>query len=380
MTTKTVEKRILPVSSMGNERTLTLIRYGRESQYPKAYLQAGLHADEAPGYLVMHHLMDLLDKADAGEEIPGQIILVPVANPIGAGQWHDEVMRGRFDDFANINFNRNHLDLTAGVADKIEGRLTDSKEHNKILIRQAMADVLAGLTPDNESAQLKHLLLSLSFDADIVLDLHCDYQAVTHVYVGSPLWPDAADLSAQMGSQATLLAKVSGDNPFDEACSRVWWELAEKFPAYPIPCACLAATVELRGISDVSHELAARDAENLFRFLQRRGLVSGNPEKLPPLINDATPLRGVAHVKADTTGVVVYFKQPGELVKKGDVIAEIVNPLDSGTGGSTHYASAEIDGILISINVDRFARPGRLLAKIAGKEPLTGKGENLLTL
>ena len=374
MTTKTVEKRILPVSSMGNERTLTLIRYGRESQYPKAYLQAGLHADEAPGYLVMHHLMDLLDKADAGEEILGQIILVPVANPIGAGQWHDEVMRGRFDDFANINFNRNHLDLTAEVADKIEGRLTDSKEHNKILIRQAMADVLTGLTPDNESAQLKHLLLSLSFDADIVLDLHCDYQAVTHVYVGSPLWPDAADLSAQMGSQATLLAKVSGDNPFDEACSRVWWELAEKFPAYPIPCACLAATVELRGISDVSHELAARDAGNLFRFLQRRGLVSGNPEKLPPLINDATPLRGVAHVKANTTGVVVYSKQPGELVKKGDVIAEIVNPLDSGTGGGKHYASAEIDGILISINVDRFARPGRLLAKIAGKEPLTARG------
>ena len=380
MTTKTVEKRILPVSSMGNERTLTLIRYGRESQYPKAYLQAGLHADEAPGYLVMHHLMDLLDKADVREEILGQIILVPVANPIGAGQWHDEVMRGRFDDFANINFNRNHLDLTAGVADKIEGRLTDSEEHNKMLIRQAMADVLAGLTPDNESAQLKHLLLSLSFDADIVLDLHCDYHAITHVYVGSPLWPDAADLSAQMGSQATLLAKVSGDNPFDEACSRIWWELAEKFPAYPIPCACLAATVELRGISDVSHELAARDAENLFRFLQRRGLVSGNPEKLPPLINDATPLRGVAHLKANTTGVVVYFKQPGELVKKGDVIAEIVNPLDSGTGGGTHYASAEIDGILISINVDRFARPGRLLAKIAGEKPLTGKGETLLTL
>jgi predicted deacylase len=380
MTTKTVEKRILPVSSMGNERSLTLIRYGRKSQYPKAYLQAGLHADEAPGYLVMHHLMDLLDKADVGEEILGQIILVPVANPIGAGQWHDEAMRGRFDDFANINFNRNHLDLTAGVADKIEDRLTESEEQNKMLIRQAMADVLAGLAPDNESAQLKHLLLSLSFDADIVLDLHCDYQAITHVYMGSPLWPDAADLSAQMESQATLLAKVSGDNPFDEACSRIWWELAEKFPAYPIPCACLAATIELRGISDVSHELAARDAENLYRFLQRRGLVSGNPEKLPPLINNATPLRGVAHVKANTTGVVVYFKQPGELVKKGDVIAEIVNPLDSGTGGGAHYISAEIDGILISINVDRFARPGRLVAKIAGKEPLTGKGENLLTL
>ena len=380
MTTKTVEKRILPVSSMGNERTLTLIRYGSGSAGKKAYLQAGLHADEAPGYLVMHHLIKLLDTADAERNIPGEILLIPVANPIGAGQWHDEAMRGRFDDFANINFNRNHLDLTAGVADKIEDSLTDSEEHNKMLIRQAMADVLAGLAPDNESAQLKHLLLSLSFDADIVLDLHCDYQAITHVYMGSPLWPDAADLSAQMESQATLLAKVSGDNPFDEACSRIWWELAEKFPAYPIPCACLAATVELRGISDVTHDLAAGDAENLYRFLQRRGLLSGKATELPPLPNPATPLRGVAHIKATAPGVVVYFKKPGDKIKKGDVIAEIVNPLAEERKDRITHAKSDIDGLLISVNVDRFARPGRLLAKIAGKEPLTGKGENLLTL
>ncbi len=380
MSPENIEKRNLPASAMGSERSVTIIRYGRESQYPKAYIQSGLHADEAPGYLVMHHLMGLLDKADVGEEILGQIILVPVANPIGAAQWHDEVMRGRFDDFANTNFNRNHMDLTAEVADKIEGRLTDSEENNKMLIRQAMAEVLAGMTPNNESAQLKHLLLSLSFDADIVLDLHCDYQAITHVYVGSPLWPNAADLSAQMGSQATLLAKVSGDNPFDEACSRIWWELAEKFPAYPIPCACLAATVELRGISDVSHELAARDAKNIYRFLQRRGLLSGKATELPPLPNPATPLRGVAHIKAATPGVVVYLKKPGDKIKKGDIIAEIVNPLADGRNNRITHAESNIDGILISVNVDRFARPGRLLAKVAGKEPLTGKGENLLTL
>lgn len=379
MSTKTIEKQILPVSSMGTERSLTIIRYGQETKGPKAYLQAGLHADEAPGYLVMHHLINRLDQADANGEIQGQIILVPVANPIGAGQWHDEVMRGRFDDFANVNFNRNHLDLTPQVSKKIKGRLTDSEEKNKAIIREAMADALTELEPDNESAQLKHGLLSHSFDADIVLDLHCDYQAITHVYMGSPLWPEASDLSAQVGSQATLLAKVSGDNPYDEACSRIWWELAEKFPDNPIPCACIAATVELRGISDVSHELASQDAENLFLFLQRRGFFTGETKSPPPLINEATPLRGVAHVKANTAGVVVYLKKPGELVQKGDIIAEIVNPVEKDTAGRISQVSAEIDGILISTNVDRFARPGRILAKIAGKEPLSGKGETLLT-
>ncbi len=380
MTTKTVEKKILPVSSMGNERTLTIIRYGSGSAGKKAYVQAGLHADEAPGYLVMHHLIDLLDSADAAGTIEGEILLIPVANPIGAGQWRDEVLRGRFDYFDNTNFNRKHLDITEKVAENIQDTLTDSPDQNKALVRQAMADVLHGLSPGDESARLKHLLLSLSFDADIVLDLHCDYQAVTHVYMGGPLWPEASDLSAQIGSAATLLAKVSGDNPYDEACSRIWWELAEKFPAYPIPFACLAATIELRGISDVSHELASRDAENIFLFLQRRGLISGKAAELPPLINDATPLRGVAHIKASAPGVVVYFKTPGNAVHKGDLIAEIVNPLESDQNSRVSRAKSTIDGILISVNVDRFARPGRMLAKVAGKEPLTGKGENLLTL
>lgn len=380
MTTKTVEKRILPVSNMGNERTLTIIRYGSGSAGKKAYLQAGLHADEAPGYLVMHHLINLLDTADAEGNIPGEVLLIPVANPIGTGQWRDEVLRGRFDYFDNTNFNRKHLDITEKVAEKIQDALSDSPDQNKAIIRQAMADILGGLSPLDESAQLKHLLLSLSFDADIVLDLHCDYQAVTHVYMGSPLWPEASDLSAQIGSEATLLAKVSGDNPYDEACSRIWWELAEKFPAFPIPLACLAATVELRGISDVAHALASRDAENIFLFLQRRGLLSGKTTELPPLPNPATPLRGVAHIKATVPGVVVYFKAPGDLIQKEDLIAEIVNPLEDDPKRRITRIKSTIDGVLISINVDRFARPGRLLAKIAGKEPLTDKGENLLTL
>jgi len=380
VTTKTVEKKTLPAVSMGNKRTLTVIRYGKGSVGKKAYVQAGLHADEAPGYLVMHHLINLLDAADAAETIQGEILLTPVANPIGAGQWRDEVLRGRFDYFDNTNFNRKHLDITEKVAENIQNALSDSPDQNKVVIRQAMAEILRGLSPGDEAAQLKHLLLSLSFDADIVLDLHCDYQAVTHVYMGSPLWPEASDLSAQMGAENTLLAKVSGANPYDEACSRIWWELAEKFPAYPIPLACLAATIELKGISDVSHELASRDAENIFLFLQRRGLISGETAELPPLKNEATPLQGVKHVKATTPGVVVYLKKPGDKIKKGDVIAEIVNPLEKDQNSRVTRVKSDIDGILMSINVDRFARPGRLLAKIAGKKPLTDKGEDLLTL
>jgi len=377
--TKTINRHPLPVSSMGNERSLTVVQYGPRDKGKKVYIQAGLHADEAPGFLVMHHLLDMLDQADAANSIDGQIMVVPVANPIGVGQWRDEALQGRFDFFNNINFNRRHLDLTAKIEDRIKGELSDAPDENVVLIRRAAGDVLSSMAPIDEAEYLKHLLLHLSFDADIVLDLHCDDQAVLHVYLGTPLWPEAADLSAQLGAEVTLLAEDSGVTPFDEACSRIWWQLARKFPDHPIPPACLSATVELRGRADTSHELAALDAENIFYFLQRRGWIRGEAPTLPPLRNNASPLRGVEHIRAPVPGVVVFLRKPGDRIAKGKTIAEIVNPAADGVENRITTVRSSITGILFSINTDRYARPGRILAKIAGKTAIKTKGENLLT-
>jgi predicted deacylase len=379
MGTKTIKQYTLPAASMGNARALKVIHYGRQIAGRKAYIQAGLHADEAPAFLVMHHLMNLLDEADAAGNIDGQIVLVPVANPIGVSQWRDERLQGRFDFFDCINFNRRHLDLTAQIAEQVKDRLGSSPEDNVTLIRKAAGEVLDSMTPRDEAAYLKHRLLTLAYDADIVLDLHCDDQALIHVYLGTPLWSEAADLSAQLGAELTLLAEDSGVTPFDEACSRIWWQLTKTFPDHPIPSACLAATVELRGTADVSHAQAQQDAQNIFWFLQRRGFIKGAAPEVPPLRNDATPLRGVEHVKAHAPGVVVFLKQPGERVGKGDVIAEIVNPLEEAVKDRITQVKCSTAGLLFSINTDRYARPGRILAKIAGKVPLKEKGENLLT-
>ncbi|MGD1968349.1 MAG: M14 family metallopeptidase, partial [Desulfobacterales bacterium] len=319
MGTKTIKEYTLPAASLGNARTLKAIHYGDQTANRKAYIQAGLHADEAPGFVVMHHLIDLFDQADAENKIEGHITLVPVANPIGVSQWRDESLQGRFDFFNNINFNREYPDIAAQIAEQVKDRLGSSAEDNVALIRKAAGEILRSISPPDEAAALKHQLLMLSFDADVVLDLHCDYQALMHVYLGTPLWPEAADLSAQLGAEVTLLAADSGVTPYDEACSRIWWQLAKKFPDHPIPAACLAATVELRGMDDVSHAQAQQDAQNIFWFLQRRGVIKGAAPELPPLKNEATPLRGVEHLKATAPGVVVFLKTPGDRVEKGEV-------------------------------------------------------------
>ena len=379
MSSHTVESLTLPGASMGNTRTLTVHRYGDRSHPAKAYLQAGLHADEAPGFLVMHHLLERLDRADARGAIAGEIVLVPVANPIGISQWRDDWLQGRFDFWNGINFNRRFPDMADKVAELVKDPLGDGSDGNIRLIREATGRVLDTLTAEDEAGHLKLTLLSLAYDADIVLDLHCDYQAVLHVYMGQSLWPRGRDLPAQLGARATLLADDSGVTPFDEACSRIWFRLAARFPDHPIPPACLAATVELRGLADLSHETAGQDADNIMAFLIRRGLIKGDRPPLPDLPRHATPLSGVEHLKAPCPGVVVFHKAPGEMVAAGELVAEVVNPL-ADVKKRVCPIRATTDGVLFARSVDRFARPGRILAKVAGENALKKAGENLLTL
>lgn len=377
---KSVETRVLPQTSPGTRRALTILRYGLTGGRPKAYLQAGLHADEAPGYPVLQALIEKLDEASERDAINGEIVIVPAANPIGLAQWRDDMLQGRFDFVNSINFNRQHHDLIQELIDSIGPQLSENAEQNVKAIRTRSGEIIAALQPQDEAATLKLLLLSLSHDADIVLDLHCDLDALLHLYIGTPLWPAAEDLAAQMGAEATLLAADSGGTPFDEANSRPWWVLAEHFTNYPIPPACLAATVELRGLSDTDPDMIEGDSDNLFGFLQRRELISGTPAPLPELINPATPLTGVDYVKARSAGIIVYLKKPGEWVKEGDTVARIINPLPEDNVQKVVEVKSRTDGLLFSRNVDRFARPGKIIAKIAGAKALCEAEGNLLTL
>lgn len=379
MTSKRVQEHLLPIAAVGTERKVISLHFGAPNSGVKAYIQAGLHADEAPGYLVANRLLELLDAADSAGSISGEIIVVPAANPIGLAQWGTDTIQGRFDASNNINFNRRYYDLTAELADRIGGLLGADGQKNVLIIRQTTREILAERQPKSEAEALKHLLMTLAHDADIILDLHCDHQALLHVYMGTALWPDGADLSAQLGSAVTLLAEDSGDVPFDEANSKLWWELAAKFADFPIPPACLAATVELRGLADTEPGMIEKDAENLYLFLQRRGLIEGDAGSLPELLAEATPLQGVDYITAPAAGILRFYRQPGDMVRKGELLAEVVNPLINGGKGESFPITSRTDGMFFARCADRFARPAKIVAKVAGAAPLAGKGTNLLT-
>src|SRR3954465_13956997 len=120
---KTVVSLPLPPQHLGTTRTITVQRYGKPGARPKAYVQAGLHADEIPGMLTAHHLIARLDDADRKGAIRGEIIVVPVANPIGLDQFVGGRLLGRSSLEQGQNFNRGFADLVETVASQLEDGL-----------------------------------------------------------------------------------------------------------------------------------------------------------------------------------------------------------------------------------------------------------------
>jgi predicted deacylase len=359
MRSETIE---LAGATPGASHRVTALHYGQPGRGPKACIQAALHADETPALLVAQALRGPLAVLEAAGEVLGHIVLVPYANPVGLAQQTLGLHQGRFDLRDGVNFNRLIPDLTEAVATAVAGQLGADADANVTLIRHALRTAAAALTAHNPVADLKKHLLQWATDADVVLDLHCDQQAALHLYGLTPQADLLSELGALMGAQAMLLATESGDSPFDEACSRPWFELQRRNPGCAVPLACFSTTVELRGEADTHHDWAQQDAQALLEFLRRRGVLAGTPQPLPAARCQPTPLAASEPITAPRSGIVVFHAQPGDHVEAGALVADLVD-IDTGERLPLRAQSA---GVLYARCATRWALPGQPLAKIAG--------------
>jgi len=353
----------------GTTRELVSLHYGPAGTGRKALIQASLHADEVPGLLVAHHLRQRLAELEARGALRGEVVLVPFANPIGLSQRVLQSVEGRFDLASGENFNRRYADLVPRACELLVPRLKDGTAPTVDLVRHALRQACAELPAATELDSLRRVLLGLAIDADVVLDLHCDNEAVLHLYTTPELWPDVEPLARLLGSRAVLVAEGSGDEPFDEACSLAWPRIAAELTkrlgrTVTLPPACAAVTVELRGESDVRHELAADDAAKIIQYLAVRGLVDGAPATLPPLQCEPTPLAGSIPVDAPHGGVLVWVAELGAVLRRGQPLVEIVDP----QSGVVMTLPSPTDGVFYARESRRFVLAGTRIAKVAGRE------------
>ena len=363
------ERHLLSCCVPGTTRELVSLHFGNAGSGPKALIQASLHADEPPGLLVAYHLRQQLAALESEGRIKGEIVLVPMANPVGSAQRLLGRVLGRFELTGGENFNRNYADLSAASFARLQPEIDAGRVPTVAAVRSALRAACDELPADSELQSLRRTLLRLAIDADLVLDLHCDNEAVLHLYTATPVWPAVEPLARLLEAEMTLLAVESGGEPFDEACSMLWQRLGRRYREHtgkdqPWPDACVAVTIELRGETDVSHELAERDAQAILGYLIHRGMIDAPLPELPPLIREPRPLEGSVPVLTARGGVLVHRPLLGQMVRKGQCIAEVIDPL---TGEASELTSA-VDGFLYARESVRIVHAGMSIAKVAGTE------------
>jgi predicted deacylase len=363
--TMQVKSHQLIAPSLGTARSLTSFHYGPGGGQ-KIYIQSSLHADELPGMLTAWCLRRKLAELESRGALRGEVVIVPVPNPIGLNQRLQGHLMGRFEMGSSQNFNRNFLDLTPLVAPRLEGKLKPDATHNRELIRATMGQVLAEQRPATELESQRLALQRLSYDADVVLDLHCDWEAAMHIYTNPDTWDEVEPLARYLGAKASLLALNSVGAPFDEVHSFCWTELRQRFSSRPVPYGAISVTIESRGQRDVSHELAQQDADAIIAFLMHRGVVLGTAPSLPNLPFAATPLSGSALVVAPGSGVIVFRTEVGVWLDAGAPVADIVDPL----ADTVVTIPAPVSGVLYARHLSRFASAGMVIGHVAGAEPL----------
>ncbi|MPW20768.1 succinylglutamate desuccinylase [Paraburkholderia sp. CNPSo 3157] len=352
--------------ALGTQRHLTSFHYGPAGGQ-KVYIQSSLHADELPGMLVAWTLRKRLAALETAGKLRGEIVIVPVPNPIGLNQQLLGQMLGRFETGTASNFNRNFHDLAALVIPRIEPRLTGDAQQNLLAVRDATREALDEQTPTTELESQRLALQRLSYDADIVLDLHCDFEGAMHLFTNPDLWPDVEPLARYLDSNASLFALNSIGNPFDEIHSFCWSELRARYgERYPIPNGSISVTIELRGQADVTYAFAERDANAIVEYLTYRGVIDGTPAPLPPLEFDATPFSGTEPLLAPISGVLVFRTPIGIWVEPGQAIADVVDPL----ADRVVTITSSIAGVLYARRRARFTTAGQEVACIAGAKPI----------
>ncbi len=357
-------------NSPGQVLEFTGYTAGPEDADTTVYLQGATHAGEQPGILILHHFLDLLDTAAAKGDLDARFRVFPMVNPVGMGNLNFGQHQGRYDQLSGVNFNRDWPNVAAELGPVLAPDLTGSKTEILDRGRREIRQWLAGRKPVTARDQMRQLVMEQSHDADYVFDLHCDDDALVHLYAVPQLEEEMHELACWTGAAATLLAEDSGGGSFDEMWPALWLRLGRERPDLPVPMPVKSCTLEYRGEFDVFDSLNRQDALNLYAYFQTQGLIRGDLAAQRAKAPAPTDLRGLEFLRSEQPGLLAYQVSLGDEVKRGDVIADLVHLDGNQAFRRRSPIRAGTDGIVIARAQHKYTWPGEVVAKIAGESLL----------
>ena len=301
-------------------------RFEGDGSGPAVHLQAGVHADEIAGMLVLHLLMQRLQVAESAGRLKSHVTVVPQANPLGIGQFRQGRILGRFHDATGHNFNRG-FDQSAAM----ERPSTNVQEWQKSLVQ-------------------------LAASAQVMLDLHTDDEALPYLYVHRSFGSRGRELAAAMKMDVAIVWDDGGDGSFEETIIAPWLRDG-------VTVRHMAATLELRGQGDVSDRFAEQDAEGLYAWLCSSGVID-EPLTVADWPVELKDMAQMETILAPQPGVLIFEKELGDFVEEGQRFARILGR--PGDPSSEVVLHAEQAGRMVTRYRDRLVSQGMVVAKFTG--------------
>jgi uncharacterized protein len=362
----------------GRSTELTYFRIGPQDATRKVYLQAALHADEQPGIMVLHHLLPLLRAADVAGELNALFVVLPMVNPLGMGDIEFGRHQGRYNRGSGVNHNRDWPVLFEAMGDGLAAQLGTDAQQNVQAVRRALRDWAASLPQVTAFEQWRQCVATEACDADYVFDLHCDDDSLLHIFSVPQLADNMQQLANWTGAAATLLAEDCGGGSFDEVWPAIWLRLARECADKPVPLPVVSCTLEYRGQGDTFDDLNHQDAGNLYGYFQEQGLISGTSSGAKGAAQAGTDLRATEYLRAPQAGLLAYCVELGELVNRGDRIADLIQLDGEGAFVDRIPLLAGTSGQVISRKYFKYVWAGASVSKIVGSEILESRTGSLL--
>lgn len=310
---------LLDSDTPGQSLVLHVLFFAGVGGGPSVYVQAGLHANELAGTVALDRLIPYLAAAEAEGRLAGDVTLVPHANPIGLAQSVQDVPLGVYDLNSRIDFNR---DFPTEPADRMAGRPV--------------------------AERLKAHLIGMAEAADVVLDLHGDDEAPVYLFVLESQCEAGRLLARAIGAEVILTEASTDLMSFDLAVLSRWAAQQRAGDRR------FAATVELRGVLDVTPEFAETDAAGLYRYLALIGTVV---DVLPAITAEEPVIvagDAAEMILTPVPGALLYNIGVGDRVSDGQLLARILPE----AGSPAHEIRAPFRGIVLSRRAVRFLRRG----------------------
>lgn len=317
----------------GDFLQLKVYRFVGNSEGKKVYIQANLHGAEIVGNAVIYELIKCFSSLQP-QDINGEIILVPLCNPVGVNQRHHFFSTGRFNPHDGQNWNRIFWDCSSEISKEIDSfleenfdlseaeiyRIYKDKIRRKLEKKIEEEDRIRGLS---FSEKYRNLLQKLSALADYVIDIHSSsVSAISYIYTFKGREKSAEYFGFDYG---VLVDEIEG-KAFDEAFLNPWLKLEEKLAekGKKVVFDVESWTLELGSGMKIEEESVERGVSGIINYLAFKKVLN---IRLLPIARKIKliPKSQMKHYYAPKGGIIRNRLPAGSIIRKGETLYQLVS-------------------------------------------------------